>query len=91
LEACKELRHPNVPIGNVAYSVGFNDPSYFTRVFRRYVGCSPSEFCDRIKRGGSDKREMDTVEKHLLPELQSLKVERRQKERWPISVDRMDA
>ncbi len=89
-EACKELRHPNVPIGNVAYSVGFNDPSYFARVFRRYVGCSPSEFCDRIKRGGSDKREMDTVEKLLLPELQSLKVERRQKERWHTSVDRMD-
>jgi hypothetical protein len=60
-------------------------------VFRRYLGCSPSEFCDRIKRGGSDKREMDTVEKLLLPELQSLKVERRQKERWPVSVDRMDA
>lgn len=89
-EACKELRHPNVPIGNVAYSVGFNDASYFARVFRRYVGCSPSEFCDRIKRGGSDKRKMDTVEESLLPELESMKVERRQKERWPVSVDRLD-
>jgi AraC-like DNA-binding protein len=45
LEACSELRHPNVPVTNVAYSVGFNDPSYFARVFRRYLGCSPTEYC----------------------------------------------
>lgn len=45
LEACSELRHPNIPVTNVAYSVGFNDPSYFARVFRRYLGCSPTEYC----------------------------------------------
>lgn len=46
LEACKELLHPNVPVTNVAHSVGFNDPSYFARVFRRFIGVSPSEYCE---------------------------------------------
>ena len=47
-EACKELQHSNVPVANVAYSVGFNDPSYFARVFRRFVGLSPSVYCEQI-------------------------------------------
>ena len=90
-EACKKLRHPNVSIGNVAHSVGFEEPSYFARVFRRYVGCSPSEFCDRIRSGGSGKRMMDTLEKQLLPKLEWMKVERRQKERSRIRVNRMSS
>lgn len=43
-EACKKLRDPNANISEVAYNVGFSDPSYFTRVFKRYVGASPSDF-----------------------------------------------
>lgn len=37
------LQAPAVNIAEVAYSVGFSDPSYFTRVFKRYVGVAPSE------------------------------------------------
>jgi AraC-like DNA-binding protein len=49
LEACKELRYPNISVSHVAYSVGFNDPSYFARVFRRFIKLSPSEYCERVK------------------------------------------
>jgi DNA-binding response OmpR family regulator len=31
-------------ISEVAYSVGFNDPKYFSRCFRKYFGKSPSEY-----------------------------------------------
>jgi AraC-like DNA-binding protein len=31
-------------ISQVALRVGYNDPAYFSRVFRKQVGCSPQEF-----------------------------------------------
>lgn len=44
LEACRLLQDPNANITDVAYAVGFNDASYFSRTFRRYVGTSPSSY-----------------------------------------------
>ena len=42
--ACQKLQARIVNIADVAYAVGFSDPSYFTRVFKRFVGLSPSEY-----------------------------------------------
>lgn len=44
LEACRLLRHPAANVTKVAYSVGFNDASYFSRAFRRFLGTSPSAY-----------------------------------------------
>jgi AraC-like DNA-binding protein/CheY-like chemotaxis protein len=44
MRAIRLLRNPNMTIADVSYSVGFSDPSYFTRTFRRFVGMTPSEF-----------------------------------------------
>jgi AraC-like DNA-binding protein len=44
LESCRLLRHPDSCVTKVAYSVGFNDASYFSRVFRRFIGTSPSVY-----------------------------------------------
>ena len=38
------LRHSTLSVGEVAASVGFDDPFYFSRAFKRAVGLSPSEF-----------------------------------------------
>lgn len=35
-------------ISEVAYTVGFNDPKYFSNTFRRYVGVTPTEFRNRL-------------------------------------------
>lgn len=43
-EAGRLLRNPNAQVSDVAFLVGFNDASYFTKVFRRYTGVSPSRF-----------------------------------------------
>ncbi len=43
-EACSLLRNPNYFIAEVASSVGFNDPLYFSRVFKSIKGCSPSAY-----------------------------------------------
>ena len=45
LEQARELlAHPGALVKEVAYSVGFNDLSYFTRAFRRQLGVCPSEY-----------------------------------------------
>lgn len=43
-EACRLLKNPNAPVADVAALVGFSDPSYFGKVFRRFTGYSPSRF-----------------------------------------------
>jgi AraC-like DNA-binding protein len=70
-EACKQLRHPNVPVANVAYSVGFNDPSYFARVFRRTIGVTPSDFCTQIRKVGHEERLKDVLDRLELPSLEA--------------------
>ncbi len=71
-ESCRELLHPNIPVANVAYSVGFNDPSYFARVFRRYIGLSPSEYCEQIGNYESKQRLQEIVERLELPAFKSI-------------------
>lgn len=38
------LKSKSSNISEVAYSVGFNDPKYFSRLFRKFYGKSPSDF-----------------------------------------------
>lgn len=38
------LKNPHVDVTDVALSVGFNDPSHFTRMFQRYAGVTPSRY-----------------------------------------------
>ncbi len=41
-KACELLSGLSVQVKTVAFSVGFNDLSYFARIFRRYTGTTPS-------------------------------------------------
>ena len=38
------LASPGATVSEVAFAVGFNDLSYFTRIFRRYTGAPASEY-----------------------------------------------
>ena len=40
------LRADDRCVADISLAVGFNDPSYFTRVFRRMVGISPTQYRD---------------------------------------------
>jgi AraC-like DNA-binding protein len=44
LESCRLLQDPHANVTDVAYAVGFNDASYFSRTFRRYIGMTPSSY-----------------------------------------------
>ena len=43
-EALRLLGNPNASITDIAFTVGFNDTSYFSRTFKKYLNQSPSEF-----------------------------------------------
>ncbi|HEX5788200.1 MAG TPA: helix-turn-helix domain-containing protein [Woeseiaceae bacterium] len=43
-KACNLLESAAASISDVSYAVGFREPSYFSRIFRRYVGVAPSEY-----------------------------------------------
>ena len=43
-EACSLLHKPGYSVAEVAGSVGFNDPLYFSRVFKAVKGCTPTEY-----------------------------------------------
>jgi len=43
-EARRNLVYTNLPVSRIAYTLGFEDPAYFTRVFTRATGLSPKAF-----------------------------------------------
>jgi AraC-like DNA-binding protein len=42
--ACRMLAETDIPIEEIAFASGFNNPSYFFRVFRKEVGKLPLEW-----------------------------------------------
>ena len=38
------LAAKDISVNEVAYSVGFNDPKYFSRVFKKFYKKTPSEY-----------------------------------------------
>ena len=48
-QAVKLLQNPSASITDVCYTVGFNDLSHFTRIFRRYIGVAPSAYRKNLK------------------------------------------
>ena len=46
-KAVQLLESENFNIAEVAYKVGFNDPSYFSRMFKKQYGKAPSEYVEK--------------------------------------------
>src|SRR5690606_32472307 len=44
------LKNTDMNISEIAYSVGYNDPKYFSRVFSKQYGESPSEYLQKAVR-----------------------------------------
>jgi AraC-like DNA-binding protein len=42
--AAEMLKRPNLKMIDIAYALGYQDPSHFSRAFRRFVGQTPREF-----------------------------------------------
>ena len=44
IEAQRKLRYSNLSVKELAYELGFNDPDYFSRLFKKSTGKSVSDF-----------------------------------------------
>jgi two-component system response regulator YesN len=43
-EAKKMLKQENLSIKEICFTIGYNDPNYFSRLFKKIVGVSPTEY-----------------------------------------------
>ena len=48
-EARRNLAYTNLSVSTIAYTLGFTDPAYFSRVFTRDAGLSPKAFRSQIE------------------------------------------
>jgi AraC family transcriptional activator of pobA len=46
-EACRRLVHVAAPVSRLAFDLGFRDPAYFCRFFKRHTGLGPREYRTR--------------------------------------------
>lgn len=49
LDAKRQLLHSTMTISEIGYRLGFEDPSYFSRFFRRYEKMTPMAFREKIR------------------------------------------
>ncbi|PTN07632.1 hybrid sensor histidine kinase/response regulator transcription factor [Mangrovibacterium marinum] len=43
-KAVSLIKEGKLPIADVAFKAGFNDPKYFSRIFKKFYGMTPTEF-----------------------------------------------
>ena len=49
MRACELLKNTDESLSSVAFAVGFSDPKYFSKVFKRETGIVPTEYRERTK------------------------------------------
>ena len=47
-KACMLLQRPDLQVSNVAYMVGFTDPKYFSLIFKKEKGMSPTKYIESL-------------------------------------------
>lgn len=49
IERAEELlRQTDIPVREIAPRVGYTDANYFTKVFKRHCGCTPTDYRSRL-------------------------------------------
>lgn len=47
-KACELLRDPKLKSYEIAYMVGYNDDKYFSQIFKKHLGLTPTQYRDNI-------------------------------------------
>lgn len=53
LEACRKLTYVPAGIASIAYELGFQDPAYFSRLFKKLIGVTPKAFRQQTAGGAA--------------------------------------
>ncbi|MES2260040.1 MAG: helix-turn-helix domain-containing protein [Pseudomonadota bacterium] len=51
LEACRKLTYAPSNIASIGYELGFQDPAYFSRLFKKHMGVTPKQFRQQPETG----------------------------------------
>ena len=46
--ACQLLRNTNMKVNQISFKLGFEDPYYFSRIFKKIVGQSPKDYRNEL-------------------------------------------
>ncbi len=52
-EACRRLVHVAAPVSRIGFELGFEDPAYFCRFFKRHAGLGPRAYRERALRASA--------------------------------------
>jgi AraC-like DNA-binding protein len=74
------LRDHSISLAEITEMVGFEDQSYFTKVFNRHAGMSPGQF--RKNRGQPLESNLEAHEKRML----SIVKVRQSRNEYPVSL-----
>jgi AraC-like DNA-binding protein len=47
--ASRDLYFSELPVKDIAYSYGIEDPYYFSRIFKKIMGVSPQQYRSMVK------------------------------------------
>ncbi len=77
-KACSLIRNTDLSISNIAMSVGYNDMFHFSKIFKKTIGVSPSEYRlnpietkDEMDRQVRTNQEVDGDQGQVIQELRS--------------------
>lgn len=59
LEACRKLTYLPASIASIAYELGFQDPAYFSRLFKKRMGQTPKQFRRADRADGAPEAELE--------------------------------
>ncbi len=54
--AAKLLKNKNLNVNQIAFAVGYQDPNYFSKVFKKYMKTSPVEYRENLLKKGVEKQ-----------------------------------
>ncbi|WBS05375.1 helix-turn-helix domain-containing protein [Pseudoduganella sp. SL102] len=61
LEACRKLTYVPTSVATIGYELGFQDPAYFSRLFRKRLGLTPKQYREQTRNSTRQHPDLATL------------------------------